>query len=109
PWLVSALEHVGSTAVPGMVAKLVIDIMGPVATLEASREAVAAASALGYIYWPYKAHEMHWFCKPSAAHRTHHLHLIPFNSRLWNERIRFRDTLRRDQSVATEYKALTHL
>ena len=47
----------------------------------------------------YKTEVMHWFCKPSDALRTHHLHLIPFESTLWNERIQFRELLRSDENV----------
>ena len=47
---------------------------------------------------------MHWFCKPSDFERTHHLHLIPFGSRLWRERLAFRDILRMDRTIRTSYK-----
>ena len=49
---------------------------------------------------------MHWFCKPSPAFRTHHLHLVPVKSRLWTERLAFRDYLRREPAAAAEYAAL---
>jgi GrpB-like predicted nucleotidyltransferase (UPF0157 family) len=49
---------------------------------------------------------MHWFCKPSPAHRTHHLHLVPFESRLWTERIAFRDFLRASSESRQEYAEL---
>ncbi len=49
---------------------------------------------------------MHWFCKPSPSFRTHHLHLIPFRSRLWIERLAFRDYLREHADVAAEYAIL---
>lgn len=100
------IEHVGSTAVPGLVAKPVIDIMFGVASLEESRSAIDVISASGYQYWPYKADVMHWFCKPSDAFRTHHLIMIPFNSDLWHERIRFRDLLRNDAQLARRYGEL---
>ena len=106
PWITAEIEHVGSTAVTGLASKPVIDIMVPVQSLDASRGAIQAAMSIGYIYWPYKPDVMHWFCKPSAAHRTHHLHLVPYKSPLWNDRIRFRDTLRQDLSVAAEYVRL---
>jgi GrpB-like predicted nucleotidyltransferase (UPF0157 family) len=105
-WVVADIEHVGSTAVPGLSAKPVVDIMAPVESLEASRGAVEAAGRAGYLYWPYKADVMHWFCKPSAAHRTHHLHLVPFKSPLWFERLRFRDALRSDSELARRYAEL---
>ena len=102
-WHFGSIEHVGSTAVPGMVAKPVIDVMFGVKTLDESRAAIEALVEAGYEYWPYKAEVMHWFCKPSDAFRTHHLHLIPYESPLWQERIKFRELLRSDDKVATEY------
>jgi len=105
-WLTGPLEHIGSTAVPGLLAKPVIDIMGGVASLDASRDAVAGAGKAGYIYYPYRADQMHWFCKPSAELRTHHLHLVPVGSPLWVERLAFRDYLRHTPAAACEYAEL---
>lgn len=102
-WHFGSIEHVGSTAVPGMVAKPVIDVMFGVKTLDESRPAIEALVEAGYEYWPYKTEVMHWFCKPSDVFRTHHLHLIPYESPLWQERIKFRELLRSDDKVATEY------
>ena len=106
PWLAGAIEHIGSTAVPGLSAKPVIDIMAPVRSLEASRAAIAAAESAGYRYYPYQPEAMHWFCKPSPAHRTHHLHLLPMGSRLWFERLAFRDALRTKPALAQAYAEL---
>ena len=105
-WLVGTIEHIGSTAVANLPAKPVIDIMAPVRSLQLSRPAIEAAAALGYVYHPYKSDVMHWFCKPSPAHRTHHLHLVPHESELWHRQLAFRDALRRDQSLAAEYANL---
>jgi GrpB-like predicted nucleotidyltransferase (UPF0157 family) len=107
PWLYGPIEHVGSTAVPGLAAKPVIDIMVGVETLDASRDAIGRLEAqLGYCYAPYKTDVMHWFCKPSPQQRTHHLHLVPVHSRLWVERLAFRDALRADAELARAYAAL---
>jgi len=54
-WLAGPIEHIGSTAVPGLAAKPVIDIMAGVATLNASRPALPALADLGYCYAPYRA------------------------------------------------------
>jgi GrpB-like predicted nucleotidyltransferase (UPF0157 family) len=102
-WLVADVEHIGSTAIPGLVAKPIIDIMAPVKSLESSRAALPALTELQYNYFPYRADVMHWLCKPSDSYRTHHLHLVPFDSPLWNERIAFRNYLRAHLTVATEY------
>lgn len=106
PWLAGIPEHIGSTAVPGLAAKPIIDIMAPVRSLEESRAAIAAAEGAGYVFFPYRAEVMHWFCKPSPAVRTHHLHLVPMGSRLWNERLAFRDVLRADENLRMEYRNL---
>ena len=106
PWLAGSIEHIGSTAIAGLAAKPVIDIMAGVGTLEGSRPAIDAASGLGYCYFPYQAELKHWFCKPSPAFRTHHLHLVPVGSPQWTRPIAFRDYLRAHPNVAAEYEAL---
>ncbi len=103
---IGSIEHVGSTAVIGLIAKPVIDIMFGVQSLADSKPAIDILVKNGYKYWPYKDDVMHWFCKPSDKFRTHHLHLIPFNSTLWKERIQFRDMLRNDEVLANEYATL---
>jgi GrpB-like predicted nucleotidyltransferase (UPF0157 family) len=105
-YVTGTIEHVGSTAVPGLAAKAVIDIMAGVEGLESSRPALSILEPLGYCYFPYRPDIEHWFCKPSPQFRTHHLHLIPFNSREWIERIAFRDYLRDHSDVAAEYAVL---
>ncbi len=106
PWLSGPIEHIGSTAVPGLAAKPVIDIMAGVPSLDESRPAISAASEVGYCYAPYQVEIEHWFCKPSPAFRTHHLHLIPVGTAHWTERIAFRNYLRAHAQVASEYEAL---
>jgi GrpB-like predicted nucleotidyltransferase (UPF0157 family) len=106
PWLEGPIEHVGSTAVPGLTAKPVIDIMAGVRDLASSFDACAALVSLDYLYFPYRPDVMHWFCKPSPARRTHHLHLVPVQSALWAERLVFRDYLRSSPAAAAEYAAL---
>jgi len=106
PWLAGDVQHIGSTAVPGLHAKPVIDIMARVHALDSSRAAIAAVSSLGYLHHPYRAEVMRWFCKPKPEWRTHHLHLVPVGSPVWHERLDFRDVLRRDPGLAAEYSAL---
>ncbi len=105
-WIYGQIEHVGSTSVPGLAAKPVIDIMFGVESLGSSREAIEVLQHGGYCYAPYKTDVMHWFCKPSEHYRTHHLHLIPFNSPLWHERINFRNMLRSNNELASDYASL---
>jgi len=105
-WLAGPIEHIGSTAVPGLDAKPIIDIMAGVHSLDASREAIEAAAHIGYCYAPYRFDSEHWFCKPSLFVRTHHLHLVPVGSRQWLEALAFRDRLRAHADAAAEYAAL---
>lgn len=105
-WRRGPIEHVGSTAVVGLCAKPVIDVMVGVASLRESEPAKDALRGAGYQYAEYKTDVMHWFCKPSFAMRTHHLHLIPHASPLWHDRLKFRDLLRADSTLAKAYAAL---
>jgi GrpB-like predicted nucleotidyltransferase (UPF0157 family) len=106
PWLAGPVEHIGSTAITGLAAKPVIDIMAGVATLETSRPAIAVLADLGYGYTPYRPEFEHWFCKPSLAFRTHHLHLVPFGSPRWIGPIAFRNYLRAHPEIGVEYVEL---
>lgn len=106
PWAVGGIHHVGSTSVPGLPAKPVIDILVGVETLERSRLCIEKVASLGYLYWPYLSDVMHWFCKPHLARRTHHLHLVPVGSRRYLDELAFRDALRGDAALAGRYAAL---
>ena len=52
PWLAGPIEHIGSTAAPGMSAKPIIDIMAAVGSLEESHDAIASLRNLDYHYAP---------------------------------------------------------
>ena len=106
PWLTGGVHHVGSTAVPGLVAKPIIDIMAGVGDLESSRDAIEKLGGLGYCYAPYRADVMHWFCKPSPSRRTHHLHLVPTGSARFTDVLAFRDYLRAHPAAAADYAEL---
>lgn len=105
-WMVGGVHHVGSTAVPGMEAKPIIDILVGVRGLDESRARFGRLAGLRYVYAPYLLGEMHWFCKPHPSRRTHHLHLVPVGSRRYIDELAFRDRLRGDTKVAEEYVAL---
>jgi len=108
PWSTGNIEHVGSTSVPDLPAKPIIDIMVGVESLPQSLDAIPILEQNGYCYYPYKSDVMHWFCKPSPEVRTHHVHLVPFESPLWQERIGFREILRKDSKIRQEYAQLKY-
>jgi GrpB-like predicted nucleotidyltransferase (UPF0157 family) len=63
---------------------------------------------LGYLYVPYRADEMQWFCKPHPTRRTHHLHMVPVISARFHDELRFRDYLRSHRQVLAEYARLKY-
>ena len=105
-WAVGGIHHVGSTAVPGLESKPVIDILVGVSSLEDSRVCFDRLAELEYLYAPYRTHEMHWFCKPDPSRRTHHLHLVPITAPRFRDELAFRDYLRDHPDVAQEYGTL---
>jgi len=107
-WISGGIHHIGSTAVPGLAAKPVIDIMVGVADLPSSRPCIELLKSVEYCYAPYRAEVMHWFCKPHPSQRTHHLHLVPTGSPRYIDVLAFRDYLRGHPEAVAEYEALKH-
>jgi GrpB-like predicted nucleotidyltransferase (UPF0157 family) len=105
-WVAGGVHHVGSTAVPGLAAKPVIDILVGVRSLEKSRACFVRLGQLEYLYAPYRSEEMHWFCKPHPSRRTHHLHLVPADAKRFRDELAFRDYLRAHADIAEEYGEL---
>jgi GrpB-like predicted nucleotidyltransferase (UPF0157 family)/RimJ/RimL family protein N-acetyltransferase len=105
-WACGGIHHVGSTSVPNLEAKPIIDILVGVSDLATARACFGPLADLDYLYAPYLPAEMHWFCKPDPARRTHHLHLVPLGSQRYRDELDFRDRLRGDPGVASRYAAL---
>lgn len=105
PWLDGGIHHFGSTAVPGLAAKPVIDILAGVRSLQEARGVIEPLARLGYTHVPYRDGHL-WFCKPHRAHRTHHLHLVEPSHPEWAARLAFRDLLRADAQIAAAYQRL---
>jgi GrpB-like predicted nucleotidyltransferase (UPF0157 family) len=106
PWLIGDVHHIGSTAVPGLPAKPIVDMMAGVRDLDGATVAVLAG--LGYGHAPHRPDAL-WFHKPADRHGydcTHALHLTVPGSPLWRERLTFRDALRADPVLRDEYAAL---
>jgi len=107
-WVAGGVHHIGSTSVPGLDAKPIIDILVGVGDLELPPECFARLAALDYVHAPYRIGEMHWFAKPDPLHRTHHLHLVAVDSPRFGDSLLFRDQLRARPEVARDYVALKH-
>lgn len=107
--LVVAIEHIGSTAVPGLAAKPIIDLMVGVNSLLIARAAVPLLETIGYVYWRENPHPGRMFfvkgMPPFGVQRTHHLHIVEAYGEFW-QRLLFRDYLRSHPLEAQRYEAL---
>ena len=113
PWLAGGVEHVGSTAVPGLAAKPVTDLMASVGDPDVV--VVQAGERLAADGWCYVPPDLdrgglwrRFFVKPDASgrRRAAHLHVIRAGHPRWAEQIAFRDALRRDDRLARSYEDL---
>jgi GrpB-like predicted nucleotidyltransferase (UPF0157 family) len=105
--LISGVHHVGSTAVPGLAAKPILDILVTIADFERGRELIPLLAELRYEYRPdEEIPDRHYFRRRRSSVRTHHLSLAEISSHHHRVTIAFRDALRRDVALAEEYAAL---
>jgi GrpB-like predicted nucleotidyltransferase (UPF0157 family) len=108
PWLEGGVAHIGSTAIPGIAAKPIVDMVAGVRDLEEAQAAYEPLHAVGYLDEPHRSEIAHHFAKPALELDTRmlNLHLTEPSSTLWRERLAFRDALRADPALAAEYEAL---
>ncbi|MDD3118265.1 MAG: GrpB family protein [Victivallales bacterium] len=100
------LEHYGSTAIPGMPAKPIIDILMEVASFDTARPLLLPVlNRPDWEFWWYTDHMIFIHRDGPGGVRTHHLHIAPAGHRLW-EGIAFRDYLRTHPEPAREYAEL---
>jgi len=104
-----AIEHIGSTAVKGLAAKPIVDIMIGLADFAIADLVVPKIVALGYDYiakynaiMPYRR----FLVREAEQVRTHQIHMVEFNSEFWNRHLLFRDYLRTNPEVMNQYAAL---
>ena len=113
PWLADegdgAVMHIGSTSVPGLDAKPILDLQAAVRDLA---EVPAAAQVLAPYGWHLVPAELdgrayeRFLILAEGDHRVAHLHLLRPGDRHARDRLAFRDALRRDPALAGEYAAL---
>lgn len=105
---VVAIEHIGSTAVPGLGAKPIIDIMVAVRSLANDLPAcIEPLRRLGYEHVDRADFtDSCFFCHGAWGPSTRHLHVTEYASAFWNEKLLFRDFLRLHADTAAEYFAL---
>ncbi len=98
------VAHVGSTAVPGLAAKPVLDLLVAVAALEPRAAYVAPLERLGYRYAADPASpDRRFFARPPERPRTHHVHVCAAGGEVEHRHLAVRDLLRADPAEAAAY------
>lgn len=107
---VSAIEHVGSTSVPGLASKPIVDIMVGVASVERLDQCIEPLRRIGYEYdpdWEISLPSRRYFQKMDSENRhTHHIHIVLRGSDFWERHVHFRDYLRAHPDTARAYGEL---
>jgi GrpB-like predicted nucleotidyltransferase (UPF0157 family) len=99
------IQHVGSTSIPGMAAKPIIDIAIAVRNIEEASVCIAPVEELGYEYKGENGIPGRLFFAKGNP-RTHHIHINEMGGRNWNNQISFRDYLILRPEIASEYAQL---
>ena len=105
----AAIEHIGSTAVEGLSAKPIIDMMAGVASMDVARSLATPLCQSGYTTsaeFNASLTDRQWFMRWADGHRTHHLHVVVHEGAVWQGRLKFRDALRGDAELAVQYLQL---
>ncbi|MEO1186025.1 MAG: GrpB family protein [Cyanobacteria bacterium J06636_27] len=107
--LIAEIQHIGSTAVPGLAAKPVIDIMVGLHDLSDGGKIIQPLEDLEYVFWADNpSPEKIFFVKgmpPYGKKRTHHVHVVEISGEFWQRRL-FRDYLRIHPEEAYRYEKL---
>jgi GrpB-like predicted nucleotidyltransferase (UPF0157 family) len=99
------LEHTGSTSVPGLAAKPVLDILAGFVAESAVAPYIERLVSIGYIHRGERGIPGREFFRRGAP-RAYHIHLAAIGSAFWREHLAFRDYLRTHPSVRDEYARL---
>lgn len=102
----AAIEHIGSTAVPGLAAKPIIDIMVGLNQLADAAFCIERMERLGYTYHPEKEDELPERRYFKRGPNTYHVHMVELGSAFWERHLLFRDYLRGHRNDALAYEML---
>ena len=103
------VEHIGSTSVPGLAAKPVIDVMLGAPSLADIEARIGRLADIGYTYVSKYERELpmrRYFTSDAVIPLRVHLHAVETGSALWRAHLAFRDALRADPALRDEYQAL---
>lgn len=110
-WLTGTVEHVGSTAIPGMPAKPILDLQAPIDDLDSATEIATVLAPYGWHYVPPDLDRRpfrRFLVKVVDGRRAAHLHLMTVGSARWHQQLAFRDALRSNAELARAYSQLKH-
>jgi GrpB-like predicted nucleotidyltransferase (UPF0157 family) len=97
------VEHIGSTSVPGLCAKPIVDVLVGLRELELTDEQIAAMGELGYHFLGEHGLPGRLFFRKEP--RTHHVHVVEHGGDHWDRQLTFRDALRADEEERKRYDA----
>lgn len=103
------IEHIGSTSIPDLMAKPIIDIAIGLESLDVAQGAIPVLELLGYEFVPEfkeKTSQALYLVRGPASFRFEHVYLVEYGSQQWKQYILFRDHLRLDSNSRAEYQAL---
>ena len=103
------VQHFGSTAIPGMPAKPIIDILAGVASMAMADALMEPLLQSGYTTsteFNATLLDRRWLMRWADGRRTHHLHLVVLDGTQWRRRLHFRDALQASRELATGYAEL---
>ena len=101
------IQHIGSTAIPDVVAKPIIDILAAIDSLSNISKIIEPLKKIDYIHRGEQGIPgRHLFVKGGEGFRTHHLHVVVKNHQEWTKHILFRDYLRANPKEADKYSRL---
>lgn len=101
------IEHIGSTAVPGLPAKPILDLAVGILLQSQQDECLSRISKCGYLYrGDAGAEGGHVFVRTTDNVRTHHLHVVPLHDPQWSNYLRFRDLLTSNPDSRERYAAI---
>ena len=105
---IQAIEHVGSTAVPGMSAKPVLDMLGAIDDVNDYESFIEPLAEIGYKFAKDSRdiRENVLFVKGEGENRTHHLKLLRQDAGHWHSLIHFRNYLIAHPDIAAKYQKL---
>jgi GrpB-like predicted nucleotidyltransferase (UPF0157 family) len=106
---ISEIHHIGSTSIPELMAKPIIDIIVVINKLDDYKKLIKPLEEIGYHFMPDRVFEIRdrvFFPKGPENNRTHHLSLVVKNSQQYKDNLLFRDYLRENKKARNNYQSL---